>query len=206
MSNYEITKNRVQQEFAKYDQEKMIKKFDLQHDETYIFIIFFKRRYRIHRISGVVEWAELKDLTWVNPQIANFNEVLTIFDVLCDSKSECQEVKEFVNMKSLSSIKGSTGNVGGGLFAMEGEYFDKNPEKLALACEKLGGIKCVKGDVSYIIPAFDFLYFMIQFWQSDDEFAASLEIFVDKNILQIMRYETMWYAVSHMLDRIKEEL
>lgn len=205
MSNYEITKNRVQREFVKYDQEKMIEKFGLEHDETYIYIDFLWRKYRIHRVEGIVEWAN-RGTIWENPNAANFNEVLTIFDVLCDSKEHCLASGEFVNMQSLSSIKGSSGNVGGGLFKTDGEYFDKNTGALAAACEKLGGVQKGKGDVSYEIPIFDFLSFMIQFWNSDEEFEASLQIFVDKNTLQFMRYETMWYAVSHMLSRIKEEM
>lgn len=201
MSNYEITKNRVQKEFVKYDQKKMIEKFGLEYDKEYIYINFLQRRYRIHKMEGRV--------TWVDPdgkkeQEANFNEVLTIFDVLCDSKDGCMASGEFVNMQSLSSIKGSTGNVGGSLFKSEGKYFDSHIKELEKACGDLNGIKRGKGDVSYEIPIFDFLSFMIQFWESDDEFDASLEIFVDKNTLQFMRYETMWYAVSHMLDRIKE--
>ena len=77
---------------------------------------------------------------------------------------------------------------------------------MAAACEKLNCVKKGKGDVSYEIPVFDFLSIIVQFWESDDEFDASLQILVDKNVLQFMRYETMWYAVDHMLDRIKEEM
>lgn len=211
MSNYEITKNRVLKEFVKYDQEKMIKKFHLKYDESYVYVDFFNHRYRIHRVEGTVTWVEIPEEsseqeTWEKEQEANFNEVLTIFDVLCDSKDGCAASGEFVNMKSLSSIKGSTGNVGGSLFQSEAKFFDDKMEALADACERLKGVKKGRGDVAYEIPVFNFLSFMIQFWESDDEFDANLEIFVDKNILQFMRYETMWYAVSHMLDRMKKEI
>lgn len=200
MSNYEITKNRVQKEFVKYDQKKMIEKFNLEHDEEYIYIKFVQRKYRIHRDEGRVTWVDLPE------KEANFNEVLTIFDVLCDSKDRCAASGEFANMQSLSSIKGSTGNVGGSLFKSQGKFFDGHMEEMERACIRLGGVKRGKGDVSYEIPLFEFLSFMVQFWESDDEFDASLEIFVDKNTLQFMRYETMWYAVSHLLERIREEM
>ena len=36
ISNYETTKRRVQGEFLKYDQEKMIRKFALRFDEDYL--------------------------------------------------------------------------------------------------------------------------------------------------------------------------
>lgn len=37
----------------------------------------------------------------------------------------------------------------------------------------------------------------------DDEFPASLQIFTDKNMLDYMHYETVWYAIIHMLERIQ---
>ena len=40
ISNYEITKHRVQGDFLKYDQETMIRKFSLQSDEQYLYINF----------------------------------------------------------------------------------------------------------------------------------------------------------------------
>ena len=40
ISNYEITKRRVQGEFIKYDQSKMIEKFHLKSDAEYLYIKF----------------------------------------------------------------------------------------------------------------------------------------------------------------------
>lgn len=52
ISNYEITKRRVQKDFLKYDQEKMIQKFSLKFDEQYIYIKFIGHLYRVHRNTG----------------------------------------------------------------------------------------------------------------------------------------------------------
>ena len=38
VSNYEITKRRVQGEFIKYDQQNMIDKFSLEHDDDFLYI------------------------------------------------------------------------------------------------------------------------------------------------------------------------
>ena len=43
----------------------------------------------------------------------------------------------------------------------------------------------------------------LRFWESDEEFPASLQIFVDKNILDFMHYETLMFAVTHLLNRLK---
>ena len=56
VSNYEITKRRVQGEFLKYDQEKMIQKFNLDFDENYLYIKFIGHLYRIDRKTGYLEW------------------------------------------------------------------------------------------------------------------------------------------------------
>ena len=36
---------------------------------------------------------------------------------------------------------------------------------------------------------------ILRFWESDDEFPASLQILVDKNILDFMHYETLMFAI-----------
>lgn len=46
-SNYEIMRDRMEMEFIKYDQAKMIQKFSLQHDADFLYIRFAGREYRI---------------------------------------------------------------------------------------------------------------------------------------------------------------
>ena len=113
---------------------------------------------------------------------------------------------EYVNMKSLSSIQGGSGALGGGLFLRIAKKFDHKSELLSYACEKLDGIKYGKGDVAYQIPLFDFLPVVFQFWDSDDEFPASLNMLADKNMLEYMHYETVWFAVGHLMARLQEEM
>ena len=54
MSNYETMKDRMSSHFLEYDQEKMIRKFALEHDEKYLYIFFVGRKYRINRITGEI--------------------------------------------------------------------------------------------------------------------------------------------------------
>lgn len=210
-SNYEIAKVQAQKMFLNYDQEKVIKKLNLLHDESYIYFSFVSKQYRISRKTGEIVWS---DDDFVSCHEADFNEVLTIFDIICYSKEDAHIRGIFVNMKSLSSIQGSSSAlVGGGLFQKYSECFDHKEEALCVACERLNGVKAMKGDVAYILPLFEIakvnsdctkevMSMKIQFWNSDDEFPASLELFLDKNILEYMRYETVWYAVSHVLEQI----
>lgn len=202
ISNYEITKHRVQKEFLKYDQEKMIRKFNLKSDEKYLYIKFIGHLYRIDRKTGYLEWSENG---FEICEEGDFNEALTIYDLLCDSKETCQAAGDYINMKSLSALQASSKKLGDGLFDGKDKIFDHQNEALCRACENLGGTKAGKGDVAYEIPLFEFLACRIQFWNSDEDFGAQLHVFMDKHILQFMRYETVWYAQSHLMKRLTEE-
>lgn len=203
ISNYEITKHRVQGDFLKYDQEKMIQKFGLKHDEDYLYINFIGHLYRINRQTGLLEWSEDGFETCIE---GDFNEALTIYDLLCDSKEGCHASGEYLNMHSLSALQSSSKPLGTGLFHGKDKLFDHKEELLCCVCEKLGGKKAGKGDVAYEIPWFDYVSCRIQFWNSDEDFEAQLQIFMDKNILDFIRYETVWYAVGHLMRRLTEEL
>ena len=181
----------------------MIRKFQLQHDSDYMYIDFIGHRYQIHRTSGKVMWS---DDNFIHSQEANYNEVMTIYDVLCYSRENCHLSGEFVNMKNLSSIQAGSGTLGGGLFQKTEEGFDHNDKLLSRACEKLNGVKYGKGDVAYQIHLFDFLPVVFQFWNSDDEFPASLNLLADKNMLEYMHFETVWFAVGHLMQRLREEM
>ena len=185
----------------KYDQETMIEKFRLQYDENYLYIKFIGNRYRIHRSTGFLEWSRDESMTCTE---ADFHEALTIYDVLCDSKEHPAASGEYINLESLSSLQSSYKKLGDGLIDGNAKEYDHCEEKLSKACEALGGIRAGKGDVAYEIPVFDFLSCRIQFWSSDEDFPAAFNVFLDKHILQFMRYETVWYMVAHLKKRLKE--
>ena len=103
MSNYETMKDRMSSHFLEYDQEKMIRKFALKHDEKYLYIFFVGRKYRINRITGGITWSVDEFQTKEN---ANYNEAMTIYDVLCNSKEYCHPAHEWVHIGSLSTVRG----------------------------------------------------------------------------------------------------
>ncbi len=92
-SNYEKMKNSVNDSFLQYDQENMIRKFSLQHDSNYLYITFIGRTYRINRHTGIIHWS---DDHFQTTHDADYNEVMTIYDVLCYSKENCHLAHEFV--------------------------------------------------------------------------------------------------------------
>ena len=202
-SNYEKMKNDMADVFLQYDQEKMIHKFGLMYDDDFLYIDCLNRKYRISRLTGQVSWS---DDGFQTEEEADYNESMTIYDVLCYSKEDCHLACEWVNIKNLSSVKGGTLEKGGDFFQNAGKYFEGKTDALMHACQKLAGKKREKGDAAYELYLFPFLPIILRFWDSDEEFPASLQILVDKNILAYMHYETLMFAISHLLNRLKNEM
>lgn len=75
---------------------------------------------------------------------------------------------------------------------------------MAYACQALQGKRDGKGDVAYGLELF--LFLRLGFWKSDEEFPARLQILADRNILDYMHYETLMFAVIHLLERLKSEM
>ena len=194
--NYEIARDRAEKAFLQYGQEAMIAKFGLAHDRDFLYIRFLALDYRVDRKTGRVE--RLPDLTR-----AGFREVMTIFDVLCESKPECRLSGEFVRVNDLDGVT-RTAYLGADLFNGSAKAFTRRTAELKAACEALGGTPGTVGDVSFRIPVFDFLPVTLQFWDADDEFDAVLKIMWDRRTLDFMRYETTWYAAGRLLERLEE--
>ncbi len=201
-SNYEKMKDSMADVFLQYDQDKIIDKFSLEHDSAYIYICFFGLTYGIDRHTGKV-----LRFTHSNSQDnADYNEAMTIYDVLCYSKDRRLPSHEWVNISSLSAVKSGFLTKSGDFFAGSGEYFSGKTELLKIACESLGGRQADGGDIAYEMDMFPFLQVLLRFWDADDEFPPSLQILVDKTILYYMHYETLMFAMTHMLNRLRDEM
>lgn len=199
-SNYEKTMTDMASVFLRYDQEAMIRRFGLAWDERSLFVTFVGRRYRVDRADGGVSWSE-DGFRTETP--AGHNEVMTLYDVLCHAGEAPALAGQWVNLNSLSPIRGGTLAKGTGFFEKAGAAFQGQGARLERACRALGGRRLEKGDVAYAIDLFPFLPLALRFWDADEDFPASLQIFTDKNILGYMRYETLMFAVTHVLERLE---
>lgn len=199
-SNYDYMRDQMQVKFLDYDQEAMLRKHPLKYDDDYIYLTFTGKSYRVNRRTGVVQWSED---AFVHATQGDFNESMTIFDILCYAKDSCCLSHEFC---LLNELKGTIKFAGPGMefFVKYTKRFDKDPGKLKEACELLGGTPYPKGDIAYTIPLFDFLPVVLQFWESDDEFDAVLKLMWDKNILDYMHFETTFYAAICLFERISQ--
>ena len=198
--NYAITTARAAQLFLGYDSAAMAEKFALPLDEAYLYITFVAAPYRVSRRTGLVE-----RLGGDAPVPAGFNESLTIYDVLCDSKPGCRLSGRYCRVNSLPGVA-QTAGLGNDLFDSYAGRFDRDPAALARACEALGGTELPGADVGYALPLFPFLPVQLRFWRSDEEFPPSLQLLWDEYALQFMRYETTYYAAGHLFDRLCGEI
>lgn len=202
ISNYERMRDAAAAAFLSYDQEKMIRKFSLSHDENALYLEFVARLHRIDRQTGVVTWSEDGFRT---QRKADYNAAMTIYDVLCDAGDDCCLAHEWVNIASMSAIQGGTLAKGGNLFLDTGKDFTGRTAALACACRALGGKSAEKGDVAYELALFPFLPLLLRFWDADEDFPASLQLLVDRNTLRYLHYETLMFALTHLLSRLREE-
>lgn len=199
-SNYEKTKNSMAEAFLRHNQQDIIARFSLMWDKDYLYVPFLGRDYRINRQNGKVSWSENH---FVSEHEAGFNEVMTIYDVFCNAKGDCRCCGEWVNVASLATIEGGALEKDSNYFRGAGASFQGRAEALAHALAQLQGQKLAQGDVAALLPLFPFLWLKVVFWDADEDFPATLQVFTDKNILDFMHFETLMYALGHLVERLE---
>ena len=92
MDNYEKQVYTGRKLFLKYDQDKLIEKYGLKHDEEYLYLKYIGTEYRIDRGNGAIEY--VADDEWTDCR--EYTIVMTIYDFLCcfssgmGMKNSCQ--------------------------------------------------------------------------------------------------------------------
>lgn len=201
LSNYKIAKEHARKLFCEYDPAKLAEKRNILFKEGYLYLDFLDRSYRIHGQTGYTEWF---GHGFANRREADFEETMILYDILCYSKPFASPANEFLLINQLSQIQNAASYPGYGLFQKEERLLDGKTELLVWALERMRGIPWGKGDVSFRLPVFQSLDVIFSFWNSDEDFPPQIQLFCDRNILQYMHYETIWYLAVHIIKRIKE--
>ena len=197
--NYKIQADQAKQHFLRYDQQKLIRKLGAEADENYIYVKFLCKQYRLDRTTGDISFRQ--EDTWCDGN--SFAEVMTLLDLVCDSREDrflsgrWKDLLAFGLMFHRSLLNEQD---------PWAAKFDADPEGLRQACLAMGGEKFPQGDVAYAIELFDGLKVVVQLWQSDEEFPASLRFLWDENALMYLKYETMHYAKGLILRRLAEQM
>ena len=70
--------------FLTYDQEALIRKLNLAHDEDYLYPVFFSQTYRLSRKTG--DLARQGKHGWEDAN--THGEVMALLDLICDSRED----------------------------------------------------------------------------------------------------------------------
>lgn len=200
MNNYQIQVIQAKQRFLTYDQQELIDRCDLRFDMDYLYLTMLSEPYRIKRTTGDME--RLHNGVWVDGN--SFNEVMTILDWLCDSRADRYITGRWINVVTHGHY--FHGNLQDDVSDPYARLFDQNPEGFAVACASLNGERIPGADVGYAIELIDGLRVFVQLWHADDEFPPSLRCLWDENTTRYLRYETTWFAMGLLLERIQERM
>ena len=193
--NYAIMAEQARQLFLTYDQEKLCRRLGLSYTEEDIPIRFLDRTLHIRRRDG--------QLLTPAGEKADFNAVLSVYDILCHSEDTPRLQGQFVPTTALHRIQG-THSVHENFHSREADFFNARQEALHRACKAMGGVPSAPGDICYIIPVFDCFPCCLRFWAADEEFPASLQYFWDANATDFVYYETLWYIAGALSRRLRE--
>lgn len=194
--NYRIQANQAKERFLTFDQEALIHKFNLSYDADYLFVNFLCQPYRIDRRTGIPEKAEGGQ--WVNGD--TYNEVMTLLDLLCDSRDHRRLSGQWKNMQSFGLMFHQ--NLLENQRNSWADRFQDAPEVFRRGCLALNGIPVPGADIGFAVEFFDGMRVAVQFWFGDDEFFPRLRYLWDENALQYIHYETMYFAIPLVLERI----
>ena len=192
-NNYTKQMESARKYFLHWDQEKIIKSFDLEHDGEFIYVKFFGSRYGVNRSTGTVLRGEI---------LASFEEAMSIYDALCYRKEGAALTGEWRTLKNLSPHS-NFGSSDSDFFGRAAQNCAGRIEGLRAACLSLGGRESTKADVGFQFEAFPFLPIVFQFWDGDEEFAPRISFLFDAGTLDFIHFETAWYVSGYLMELIE---
>lgn len=198
MNNYERSRDRAQEYFLGFDQNVIIDQWHLPFDDKWLYVDFLSRPYRICRSTGSVFRC------WNGTQ-ADFEEVLSIFDLLCHEGTGKHISGNFAPVNSLKDRPRAIG-VGTDFHTKTAALFDRDPDAFRKACLAMGGVPVPMGDLGFRFPVFRELELILKFYFSDEEFPAGLTLLWDDQSLQYLYYETIFYIAGFFLKSLTDEM
>ena len=198
--NYMLQMEQAKAHFLTYDQQEIISRCCLRHDQDYFYTKFLGQEHRICRKTGMV--ARLTETCWLEDN--SFGLVMTLLDWLCDSRADRYITGRFFNIVTQGA--NFHRNLQETRRDPDAELFSADPEAFRSACEALGGVPSSGADIAYIIEVLDGVQVLLKLWHPDEDFPASLTCLWEENVLHYIRYETTWYALGILIRRLKEQL
>lgn len=201
MDNYDAQVDIAKEIFLAYDQELLVRKFQLEADTQYLYLTYLNTPCRIERKTGSIE--EYVESKW--QECREYSRVMTIYDLLCYHKGE--------KMPELSGQWCTVGTfIVAGITDTEtftkktAELFDGHTNELKEACVKLGAevlLPVANADLTCRFPVTSFFPVLLQFWEGDEEFPPKLLVLWDRNADKFLHFETTFYLQGDLLEELK---
>lgn len=193
--NYKIMQENARKRFLTYDASRFGLRAGVRMDENALSFLFLGEETSVSLKTGIITFPTHE---------AGFSESLTIYDWLCDSKENAAPSGVFAPVSSLPGVLVGGSGLVMSAGALNGKI-NKNPAIFREYCLKIGGKSVKSGDIGFEIPLFGDLTMVLKFYHGDEDFPASLTLLWDKNILQYIRYETVYYLAGALLSRLREQ-
>ena len=181
-SNYDQVIENWRLKFLEMDQEELIRKFQLEADEEFLYIIYFSKRFRIDRKNGFIT---------EDGKIPGFDTVMNIYNTFYYSAAHPVASGNLVAFRQVKRVYPFEAAYRRTIISRLQELFAGKTEELRKACEALGGTLLPQGDVGYVLPVFPFLNIAVLFWDKDEEFEAQANMLFDSEITEFMHEENV---------------
>ena len=186
-SNYDQVIENWRLKFLEMDQEELIRKFQLEADEEFLYIIYFSKRFRIDRKNGFIT---------EDGKSPGFDTVMNIYNTFYYSAAHPVASGNLVAFRQVKRVYPFEAAYRRTIIFRLQELFAGKTEELRKACEALGGTLLPQGDVGYVLPVFPFLNIAVLFWDKDEEFEAQANMLFDSEITEFMHEENVVGVVA----------
>ena len=181
-SNYDQVIENWRLKFLEMDQEELIRKFQLEADEEFLYIIYFSKKFRIDRKNGFIT---------EDGKSPGFDTVMNIYNTFYYSAAHPVASGNLVAFRQVKRVYPFEAAYRRTIIFRLQELFAGKTEELRKACEALGGTLLPQGDVGYVLPVFPFLNIAVMFWDKDEEFEAQANMLFDSEITEFMHEENV---------------
>ena len=181
-SNYDQVIENWRLKFLEMDQEELIRKFQLEADEEFLYIIYFSKRFRIDRKNGFIT---------EDGKSPGFDTVMNIYNTFYYSAAHPVASGNLVAFRQVKRVYPFEAAYRRTIIFRLQELFAGKTEELRKACEALGGTLLPQGDVGYVLPVFPFLNIAVLFWDKDEEFEAQANMLFDSEITEFLHEENV---------------
>ena len=181
-SNYDQVIENWRLKFLEMDQEELIRKFQLEADEEFLYIIYFSKRFRIDRKTGFIT---------EDGKSPGFDTVMNIYNTFYYSAAHPVASGNLVAFRQVKRVYPFEAAYRRTIISRLQELFSGKTEELRKACEAIGGTLLPQGDVGYVLPVFPFLNIAVLFWDKDEEFEAQANMLFDSEITEFMHEENV---------------